>query len=240
MAPVPGTIDLGKFRVAYEEKRETAGDDADYILVQRAVIRLNDQLSRIESVADLTVSCDHEPYQSETGRGPSALQFIVASIGFCMFSKMAWFARHLGVRIDDAELDLCMAYDMSVQRRLGDFTSATKSFDFKICIKSASATEKVERLAQLTGHGCHTVTSMRKRLPVTGKLVFNDREFAISDQDPAGRSSADTTQPCESYQEPNAARYEQLTLDMAILPSGTDKEAAPTKAASNAKKGSDL
>lgn len=234
MAKVPGTIDLGKFRVAYEEKRETSGDDADYILVQRAVIRLSDQLSRIESVADLTVSCDHEPYQTETGRGPSALQFIVASIGFCMFSKMAWFAARHGVVIDDAELDLCMAYDMSVQRRLGDFTSATKSFDFKIRIKSAAPSEKIMRVAQLAGHGCHTVTSMRKRLPVTGTLLLNDREFALQDLEPA------EIKPDRSPQQ--VAKYEQLSLDMALIPGGADKalESATEKLATNRKKSSDL
>ncbi|MBM4263653.1 MAG: OsmC family protein [Deltaproteobacteria bacterium] len=218
MATVPGSIDLGKFRVAYEEKRESAGDDADYILVQRAVIRLNDQLSRIESVSDLTVSCNHEPYQSETGRGPSALQFIVASIGFCMFSKMAWFAARHGVAIDDAELDLCMAYDMSVQRRLGDFASATKSFEFTIRIKSGTPTERVLQVAQLAGHGCHTVTSMRKRLPVTGKLVLNNREFAI----PALQVSEESPAPMPGQLEANRMQKnppaEQLSLEMALLP----------------------
>lgn len=242
MATVPGTIDLGKFRVAYEEERETSGNDADYILVQRAVIRLNDQLSRIESVADLTVSCDHEPYQTETGRGPSALQFIVASIGFCMFSKMAWFAARHGVAIDDAELLLCMAYDMSVQRRLGDFTSATKSFDFTIRIKSAAAIEKVLRVAQLAGHGCHTVTSMRKRLPVTGTLLLNDLEFAIQDLEPADKKSDPTPQKSASEPAANMAKYEQLSLDMGLIPGGADKalESANEKLATNRKKSSDL
>lgn len=229
MTPVPGTIDLGKFRVAYEEKRESSGDDADYILVQRAVIRLSDQLSRIESVADLTVSCDHEPYQSETGRGPSALQFIVASIGFCMFSKMAWFASRHRVAIDDAELDLCMAYDMSVQRRLGDCTSATKSFEFTIRIKSAAPAEKVLHVAQLAGHGCHTVTSMRKRLPVTGKLVLNECALEI----PAlqvSESTAPVSPEPEQRRAEMPAPYEQLSLDMAMLPSAAATTADATSA----------
>jgi hypothetical protein len=181
MTPLPGIINLGKFRVAYEEKRERSGDDAEYVLLQRAVIRLNDQLTRIESAQDLTVSCDHAQYTTETGRNPSALQFIVAAIGFCMFSKMAWFAGRLEIAIDDAEMDLCMAYDLNAHKRIGDFASATKSLDFRIRIQSGASTEKVLRLAQLAGHGCHTVTSLRKRVPVTGTLVLNDRECEIGD-----------------------------------------------------------
>jgi len=181
MTPVPGTINLGKFRVAYEEKRGASGDDADYVLFQRAVIRLNDPLTRIETAADLTVFCDYAQYQSETGRNPSALQFLVASIGFCMFSKMAWFAAKLGVTLDDAEMDLCMAYDLSVHQRVGDVASATKFFDYRIRIDSDAPTEQVLRLAQLTGHGCHTVTSLGKRVPVTGRLLFDQREYEIRD-----------------------------------------------------------
>ena len=179
MTAVPGTINLGKFRVAYEEKREPADDDAGYVLLQRAIIRLNDRLARIESAEDFEVSCDHAQYKSATGRNPSALQFIVASIGFCMFSKMAWFAGKLKVPVSYAELNLCMAYDLSVRQRIGDFTSATKSFTYQIRIESGAVPGDVLRLAQLAGHGCHTVTSLRKRVPVIGQLLLNEREYDI-------------------------------------------------------------
>ena len=178
---LPGTINLGKFRVAYEEKRERSGADAEYVLLQRAVIRLNDQLTRIESAEDFAVFCDHEPYRTDTGRNPSALQLIVASIGFCMFSKMAWFAARLGVVVDEAELELCMAYDLNVQRRIGDFASATKSLEFQIRVRSCAPVEKILRLAQLAGHGCHTVTLLRQRVPVIGTLLLNQREYEIQD-----------------------------------------------------------
>ena len=181
MTAVPGTINLGRFRAAYEEKRARSDDDAEYVLLQRAVIRLNDELARLDSVEDFEVSCDHAQYKTATGHNPSALQFIVASMGFCMFSKMAWFAAKLKVPVDDAELDLCMAYDLSVRQRIGDFASATKSLTYQIRIKSTESHEKIMHLAQLAGRGCHTVTSLRKRVPVSGKLLLNNREFEISD-----------------------------------------------------------
>ena len=76
-----------------------------------------------------------------------------------MFSQMARFASRMDVTMDDAEVDLRMAYDLRARKRLTAFATA----------------------AQMTDKGCHTVNSMRKRLPITGRLLFNDREFAIVD-----------------------------------------------------------
>ena len=40
MPTIPGTIDLGKFRVVYEEEREHGSGESDgYLLQQRAIIR---------------------------------------------------------------------------------------------------------------------------------------------------------------------------------------------------------
>ena len=41
MPTIPGTIDLGKFRVVYEEEQEHGSGESDgYRLQQRAIIRL--------------------------------------------------------------------------------------------------------------------------------------------------------------------------------------------------------
>jgi hypothetical protein len=58
---------------------------------------------------------------------------------------MAWFTR-LGVVVDDAEL-VGMAYDLNVQRRIGDFASATKS-KFQIRVQTPLRGQ-ILRLGQL-------------------------------------------------------------------------------------------
>ena len=53
MPSIPGTIDVGKFQVVYEEKREHgSGESDDYLLQQRAIIRLNEALVKIEQPDD--------------------------------------------------------------------------------------------------------------------------------------------------------------------------------------------
>ena len=113
MAPFPGTIDLGKFRVVYEEERERPSDDSDgYLLQQRAIIRLNEDLVKLEQRDDYTVYCDDENFKKQHGKRPSPLQYFIASIGFCMFSQFKRWppSRH---RLDDLEMDLRMTYDLS-------------------------------------------------------------------------------------------------------------------------------
>ena len=48
MPAVPGTIDLGKFRVVYEEERQHRSDGmVGYVLTPRAIMRLNVALVKL-------------------------------------------------------------------------------------------------------------------------------------------------------------------------------------------------
>ena len=181
MAQAPGTIRLGKFKAVCEEERENAEGSDGYVLQQRAIVRLNEDLVRIKRAEDYTVLCDEANFHKSAGKRPSPLQYFIASIGFCMFSQMARFASKLKVPVDDAEMDLCVTYDLRAKKRLTDFSTAAQDLAYFLKIQSQAPVEKIIRLAQLTDKGCHTVNSMRKRVPVTGKLLFNDREFAIVD-----------------------------------------------------------
>ena len=182
MPTLPGIIDLGKFRVAYEEERERVADGTDgYFLQQRAVIRLNKDLVKIERAQDCTVLCDETNFRKETGNRPSPLQYFIASMGYCMFSQMARFAARLEVPLLDAEMELRMTYDLRIKLRLNDLATAAQALTYRFNIESPAPLERIIRLAQLTDKGCHTVNSMRKRVSVTGKWVHNDREFDIND-----------------------------------------------------------
>jgi len=182
MASLPGTIDLGKFRVVYEEERERPSDNSDsYLLQQRAIIRLNEELVKLVERDDYTVYCDDEKFKQQHGKRPSPLQYFIASIGFCMFSQFKRLAAKAGILLDDLEMDLRMTYDLSGRFSIKDFSAAAQGISYVFKIKSDAPLEKVITVAQAADKGCHTVNSMRKRMPVSGKFMLNDREYAISD-----------------------------------------------------------
>ena len=179
MPTIPGTIDLGKFRVVYEEEREREPDG--YLLQQRAIIRLNEELVKMNQQEDYTVYCDDKEFEKQVGKRPSPLQYFIATIGFCMFSQLKRFALKAEVPIDDVEMDLRMTYDLSGKFPIKQFSDAAQGLSYLFKIKCAAPPESVIKIAQSADRGCHTVNSMRKRIPVTGKLILNDREYEIRD-----------------------------------------------------------
>jgi uncharacterized OsmC-like protein len=182
MAQLPGTIHLGKFRVVYEEESDPGANGSDgYVLQQRAIVRLNEELVKIERAEDYTVLCDEANFRNGAGKRPSALQYFIASIGFCMLTQLARFAAKLQVPIEDAEMDMRMTYDLRVKNRFADFATAAQELNYVFKIRSQAPVETVIRAVQLTDKGCHTVNSMRTRVPVVGKLLLNDQEFWIGD-----------------------------------------------------------
>lgn len=182
MPTVPGTIDLGKFRVVYEEERKRGSGDSDgYFLQQRALIHLNEALVKIEQQEDYAVYCNDENFKKQHGKRPSALQYFIASIGFCMFSQFKRLAAKAEVLLDDLEMDLRMTYDLTGKFPLKDFSQAAWGLSYLFSIKTAAPVEKVIQVAQLADKGCHTVNSMRKRMPVAGKIILDEREYAIRD-----------------------------------------------------------
>jgi OsmC-like protein len=179
MAALPGTIDLGRFRLFYDEERQSSSES--YLLQQRAVIRLDHELLKLEEQDDYTILCDDAKFKAQSGKRPSVLQYFIASVGFCMFTQLNRFALHAEIEIDQAEMDLRMSYDMSGKLLLADLPAAAQGLTYCFLIKSGAPVEKIIRVAQLTDKGCHTVNSMRKRLPVSGRFVLNDSDYEITD-----------------------------------------------------------
>ncbi len=61
------------------------------------------------------------------------------------------------------------------------FSQAARGLSYFFNIKTAPPVERVIQVAQLADKGCHTVNSMRKRMPVSGKIILNEREYEIRD-----------------------------------------------------------
>jgi uncharacterized OsmC-like protein len=182
MPTLPGTIDLGKFRVVYEEERERRSDSPDrYLLQQRAIIRLNEALVKIEQQEDYTVYCDDEDFKKQHGKRPSPLQYFIASIGFCMFSQFKRLAIKSEVPLEDLVMDLRMTYDLTGTFPIKNFSEAAQGIRYVFKIESQAPLDRIIKVAHAADKGCHTVNSMRKRMPVIGKIMLNDREYTIDD-----------------------------------------------------------
>jgi hypothetical protein len=81
--PYPGTIDLGKFRVVEEEERQRPSEGADgYLLRQRAVIRRNQELVKLEQRNDYARLLRRRRLQI------TAWQAAVAAV---IFHRLQWF-----------------------------------------------------------------------------------------------------------------------------------------------------
>ncbi len=168
MAWFPGTIDLGKFRVVYEEARQRPSDGTDgYLLQQRAVIRRSEELVKLEQPDDYAVYCDDADFKKHHGKRPSPLQYFIASIGFCMFSQFKRLAAKAEVAVDDLEMDLRMTYDLSGKFPIKDFPASAQGIQYVFKISSESPLEQIIQVAQASDKSCHTVNSMRKRMPVS-------------------------------------------------------------------------
>src|ERR1044072_3727237 len=114
MGILPGIIALGKFRIIYEEERQRSSSDAEsYLLQQRALIRLDEDLIRLAEQEDYTVYCNDDEFKKQAGKRPSALQYFIASVGFCMFSQLKRLASGARILLDDLEMDLRITYDLS-------------------------------------------------------------------------------------------------------------------------------
>jgi hypothetical protein len=100
-----------------------------------------------------------------------------------MFSQLARLAAQSEARIEDAEMDLRMTYDLTGKLPSRDFSRMALGLSYISKLRIPALVEKVIRVTQLAGKGCHTVNSMRKKhLPVSGKLVLNDTQYDLNHQ----------------------------------------------------------
>jgi uncharacterized OsmC-like protein len=182
MATLPGTIALGKFRIIFEEEGQRSSTDTDrYLLQQRAIIRLNEDLVRLADQEDYTVYCKDDEFMKQVGKRPSALQYFIASIGFCMFSQLKRLAAEARVLLDDLEMDLSMTYDLKGSFSVDSPAQAARGISYTFKIKTESPLETMIKVMQAADKGCHTVNSMRKRMAIAGKFVLDGREYQIGD-----------------------------------------------------------
>lgn len=127
------------------------------------------------------VYCDDEDFKKQHGKRPSPLQYFIASIGFRMFSQFKRLAAKSEVALNDIEMDLRMTHDLSGKFAIKDFSATAQGIRYIFKISSESPLEQIIQVSQASDKSCHTVNSMRKRMPVSGSFVLNERAYASTD-----------------------------------------------------------
>lgn len=76
-------IDRAKFRAVHEDtKDKVARSTMTSMLVVRASVRLVENQLKAGRLGEHTVVCDEAVERGGTGKGPSPLEYLVASVGF--------------------------------------------------------------------------------------------------------------------------------------------------------------
>jgi hypothetical protein len=101
-----------------------------------------------------------------------------------MFSQRTRYASHLDIVIEEAEMDIRMAYDTMGKLLLEDVSPAAESVTYVFDIKSPAAPEQISELIYLIERGCHTMNTIKAPTPVSAKVVHNGVELPVRDQEP--------------------------------------------------------
>jgi hypothetical protein len=86
----------------------------------------------------------------------------------------------LDIEIEDAEMDIRMTYDTRGKLLLADVSPGCRELTYVFKIKSPAPAVKVKELLALIEKGCHTINSLRSPVPVSGRLVHNGQEIALT------------------------------------------------------------
>jgi hypothetical protein len=97
-----------------------------------------------------------------------------------MFSQLTRYASQLDIEIEDAEMDIRMTYDTRGKLLLADISPGCRDLTYVFKIQSPASPEKVKKMLQLIEKGCHTINSLRTPVPVSGRLVHNGEEIALT------------------------------------------------------------
>jgi OsmC-like protein len=97
-----------------------------------------------------------------------------------MFSQLARYASQLDIEIEDAEMDIRMTYDTRGKLLLADVSPGCRDVNYVFKIKSPAPSAKIQELLAMIERGCHTINSLRSPVPVSGRLVHNGQEIALT------------------------------------------------------------
>ena len=141
--------------------------------------RLLGQQYQEVKLRDFTIVSDEPVSSGGTDKGPTPLDFFVASIGFC---ENVMFARHaalLGLNIESLETSVRGHWDRRGQYEIGGVDPSFKDMTVETRVTTRDPVEKVVEVTRLTHRRCPMHATISKAMIVTDKLFVNEQEVPI-------------------------------------------------------------
>lgn len=147
----------------------TAGADAKLLGQQYQEVK----------VKGFTITCDEPVPSGGTDKGPTPLDFFVASVGFCeniMFTRNAALQ---GLEFDALETSVHGHWDRRGQYEISGTDPSFKDMIVETKVTSKASTEKITEVARATHRTCPMRATIGKAMKVTDKLYINGKEVPI-------------------------------------------------------------
>ena len=160
-------------------KVATVTDQKRAIGTARADARLLGQQYQEAKVKDFTIACDEPVPSGGTGKGPTPLDFFVASVGFCenvMFTRNAALQ---GLEFDSLETSVQGHWDRRGLYEIGGIDPSFKDMTVETRVTSKAPTKKIVEVARATHRTCPMRATIGKAVKVTDKLVVNGKEIPL-------------------------------------------------------------
>ena len=145
----------------------------------RADAKLLGQQYQEAKVKTFTIACDEPVPSGGTDKGPTPLDFFVASVGFCenvMFTKNAALQ---GVEFDTLETSVHGHWDRRGQYEIAGTDPSFKDMTVETKVTSKAPTEKIVEVARATHKTCPMRVTIGKAMKVTDRLFVNGKEIPI-------------------------------------------------------------
>ena len=145
----------------------------------RADARLLGQQYQEAKVKSFTIVCDEPIPSGGTDKGPTPLDFFVASVGFCenvMFTRNA--ALH-GVEFDALETSVSGHWDRRGLYEIGGIDPSFKDMTVETKVTSKAPIEKIVEVVRATHRTCPMRVTIGKAMKVTDRLFVNGIEIPI-------------------------------------------------------------
>ena len=170
------------FKTVVEDLRSKVVNVTDPKMVlgtARADAKLLGQQYQEVKIRDFTIACDEPVPSGGTDKGPTPLDFFVASVGFCenvMFTKNAALQ---GVEFDSLETSVHGHWDRRGQYEIAGSDPSFKDMTVETRVTSKASTEKIVEVARATHRTCPMRATIGKAMDVTDRLFVNGKEVPI-------------------------------------------------------------